>query len=463
MRQVAGLISTYSSDEFGICSALFELGGMVVMHDASGCNSTYTTHDEPRWYEMDSMVYISAISEAEAIMGDDDKFIRDLVETAGELHPAFIALVGAPIPYMIGTDLDAIAMIVEQETGIPCFGFQANGMHDYTVGVSMAMKRMVEAFAGERLAGAAGKELSAGAADGEAFAGNAEVSGGNAADGVDLRQIGQRNQRTGQTAVNIIGATPLDFSVNGSIASIRQWITDNDMIPGVCLSMGCGIEELKKLKDADVNLVVSGGGLAAARVLEERFGTPYVTGVPFGETFSVRLAAMLKQAAAARVSYSDFREPLSQAAEEKGGEVLSDCTDGCRESLSRSAEEKDSELRTTGNRDEIRAVIIGESVFCTSLAAAIELDAGIPVRVLCPLEEEDGLLRPGDRKTPEEDDLSREIGKADVVIGDPLYRSLTEGQRFYDLPHEAFSGRIYDRVNPNLIAKKIEKGNRILK
>lgn len=440
MRQVAGLISTYSSDEFGVCSALFELGGMVVMHDASGCNSTYTTHDEPRWYEMDSMVYISAISEAEAIMGDDDKFIRDLVETAGELHPAFIALVGAPIPYMIGTDLDAIAMIVEQETGIPCFGFQANGMHDYTVGVSMAMKRMVEAFAGERLAGAAGKELSAGAADGEAFAGNAEVSGGNAADGVDLRQIGQRNQRTGQTAVNIIGATPLDFSVNGSIASIRQWITDNGMIPGVCLSMGCEIEELKKLKDADVNLVVSGGGLAAARVLEERFGTPYVTGVPFGETFSVRLAAMLKQAAAARVSYSDFREPLSQA-----------------------AEEKDSELQTTGNPDEIRAVIIGESVFCTSLAAAIELDTGIPVRVLCPLEEEDCLLRPGDRKTPEEDDLSREIGKADVVIGDPLYRSLTEGQRFYDLPHEAFSGRIYDRVSPNLIAKKIGEGNRILK
>ena len=312
----------------------------MVMHDASGCNSTYTTHDEPRWYEMDSMVYISAISEAEAIMGDDDKFIRDLVETAGELHPAFIALVGGSDPlydrHRSGCHRDDCGTGDRDSL----FWVQANGMHDYTVGVSMAMKRMVEAFAGERLAGAVGKELSAGAADGEAFAGNAEVSGGNAADSVDLRQIGQRNQRTGQTAVNIIGATPLDFSVNGSIASIRQWITDNGMIPGVCLSMGCEIEELKKLKDADVNLVVSGGGLAAARVLEERFGTPYVTGVPFGETFSVRLAAMLKQAAAARVSYSDFREPLSQA-----------------------AEEKDSELQTTGNPDEIRAVIIGGKRF----------------------------------------------------------------------------------------------------
>ena len=69
MKQTARIISTYSADAFGVCSALFELGGMTVMHDASGCNSTYTTHDEPRWYDMDSMVYISGLSEMEAIMG----------------------------------------------------------------------------------------------------------------------------------------------------------------------------------------------------------------------------------------------------------------------------------------------------------------------------------------------------------------------------------------------------------
>ena len=49
MKQTARIISTYSADTFGVCSALFELGGMVIMHEASGCNSTYTTHDEPRW------------------------------------------------------------------------------------------------------------------------------------------------------------------------------------------------------------------------------------------------------------------------------------------------------------------------------------------------------------------------------------------------------------------------------
>ena len=93
MKQTARIISTYSADTFGVCSALFELGGMVIMHDASGCNSTYTTHDEPRWYDMDSMVYISGLSEMEAIMGDDEKLIGDIVDAANNLHPKFIAIV----------------------------------------------------------------------------------------------------------------------------------------------------------------------------------------------------------------------------------------------------------------------------------------------------------------------------------------------------------------------------------
>ena len=73
MKRTNRILPVYAADISGICSALYELGGMTVMHDASGCNSTYTTHDEPRWYSMDSMVYISALSELEAVMGDDEK------------------------------------------------------------------------------------------------------------------------------------------------------------------------------------------------------------------------------------------------------------------------------------------------------------------------------------------------------------------------------------------------------
>ena len=104
MRQSYRIIPVYTADVSGVCSALYELGGMVVMHDPSGCNSTYNTHDEIRWYEQDSLIYISGLTEIDAVMGNDAKFIRDIEETAKELHPKFIALAGSPIPFMNGTD-----------------------------------------------------------------------------------------------------------------------------------------------------------------------------------------------------------------------------------------------------------------------------------------------------------------------------------------------------------------------
>lgn len=116
MKQTSARLSTYTADVSGVCSALFELGGMTVMHDASGCNSTYNTHDEPRWYDQDSLVFISGLSEMEAIMGDDEKLITDMVDAAQQLKPRFIALAGTPIPMMVGCDIPAIAAQVEQQT-----------------------------------------------------------------------------------------------------------------------------------------------------------------------------------------------------------------------------------------------------------------------------------------------------------------------------------------------------------
>ena len=101
LRQTASILSTYAADVSGVCSALYEMGGMTVMHDASGCNSTYNTHDEPRWYDMPSMVYISALSETEAMLGDESKIIDDISEAALELKPRFIAIAGTPIPMMM--------------------------------------------------------------------------------------------------------------------------------------------------------------------------------------------------------------------------------------------------------------------------------------------------------------------------------------------------------------------------
>jgi nitrogenase molybdenum-iron protein alpha/beta subunit len=381
MKQVAGLISTYSSDEFGICSALYELGGMVVMHDASGCNSTYTTHDEPRWYDMDSMIYISAISEMEAIMGDDDKFIADLVETANELQPKFIAVVGAPIPYMIGTDLHAIAALTSQQTGIPAFGLDANGMHNYVRGVSMALETIVKQFC--------------------------------------KRDV----QKTGELSLNLLGVTPLDFSMNGSVDSIKKWLSEENMNLNCCMAMGSSLEEIVLAGQAHVNLVLSYGGLAAAKACKALFGTPYVVGVPFGCNFARKVARQIRAAAQTGV----------------------DCIAYQTDEISRMRPKK-------------KIGIIGESVFSASLAEAIMAEyKDLEVQVFCPLDTEATFLRQGDRQTVEEDELIEAVTGVDAVIADPLYRAICpENVSFYALPHVAFSGRMYEREIPDCMNRKLQ-------
>ena len=90
MRRAYRILPCYTGDVSGVCSALYELGGMVVIHDPSGCNSTYNTHDETRWYDQDSMIFISGLSEMDAILGAAlTLFLRDVQkpEVADQLPP----------------------------------------------------------------------------------------------------------------------------------------------------------------------------------------------------------------------------------------------------------------------------------------------------------------------------------------------------------------------------------------
>lgn len=369
MKQTARIISTYSADTFGVCSALFELGGMVIMHDASGCNSTYTTHDEPRWYDMDSMVYISGLSEMEAIMGDDEKLIGDIVDAANNLHPKFIAIVGTPIPTMTGFDFTAVAELVEDRTGIPTFGFDTTGMNTYVQGAAKAFE------------------------------------------GIARRFVKRDVEKTVHLSANILGLTPLDFSVNGSDASMVKFLENAGFEVVSKWAMGSTLEELTEAGRASVNLVVSATGLGVAKVLKELFGTPYVVGTPIGAAFQEELKhALLKTA---------------------------------------NGDASDLELSSLPNSE---IAVIGEGVTSLSLAQAIELEYGIGVKVLCATECESALLRNKDVLTSDEEDVMEALSGMKMVIADPLYRPICpKDAKFMSLPAESFSGRIYRNEIPNLV------------
>ncbi len=419
MKQTARIISTYSADVMGVCSALFELGGMTVMHDASGCNSTYTTHDEPRWYDMDSMVYISGISEMEAIMGDDEKLISDIADAAEVLKPAFIAIAGTPIPTMTGFDFEAVASVIEQRTGIPSFGFPTTGMNTYIHGASMAFAGIAERFVDDP-------------ADNKNDSNTLQMSARKLASIVDSCCM-----RPNGIKVNILGLTPLDFSVNGTDDSIVQWLEREGFEVVSKWAMGSSLDEIRRSAEADVNLVVSAAGYGAARVLYERFGMPYAIGFPVGNELPGLLADQMI------MNVKKFREQGSGERTFGSSEISVD-----------SGVFLDGSVGRDGSTYEKGfTAVIGEGITSLSLASTIELECGIPAKVLCATECPEGILRECDRMTPDEDDIIPELEEAAFVIADPLYKPIVpESARFIPLPSEAFSGRIYRDEIPDLAA-----------
>ena len=401
MRQVCSILSTYTADVSGVCSALYEMGGMVIMHDASGCNSTYNTHDEPRWYDTPSMVYISALSEHEAILGDDEKLIKDVCHAAKELSPRFIAVAGTPIPMMMGTDFQAVAKEIEKRTGIPTFGFATNGMHSYLCGESMAFRAITERFC-------------------SIYAKSTEENSNPAP--CSSKSI----------SVNLLGVTPLDFSVTGNAESIKKLCNENDIKVQCCFSMGSSFDELMNCTDADVSWVLSSSGLSQAKYLEKEFNIPYIIGVPIGEIYTKRLFADLKEAALTGKSRPFFhvREDAPQP-------------DKCDKAAP--------------------SYITGEPVFAASLRNALEAERDIKgLRILTPLENlcDRDMLRSGDITEAEEDDFFRLYEDADLIFADPLFKpalSDSSHARFFSLPHEACSGRIFRKDIPVLIGKGFKK------
>ncbi|MBR1740151.1 MAG: oxalate:formate antiporter [Ruminococcus sp.] len=254
MKNTAKILPCYAADTSGVCSALYELGGMTVVHDASGCNSTYSTHDEPRWYDRPSKIYISALTEMDAVMGNDEKLISDTVETALSQRPEFIALCGSPMPMMTGVDFDALAAEIEARSGIKTLPLHTNGTKSYLDGAGEAFEAIVREF----------------------------VSGCDKAKGI---------------GVNVLGATPLDLPSLESAQSIKTWLRESGFEQVCSLAMGSTLDEVRRAASARVSLVLSQSGIPAAKLLKKRFGIPYVCGLPVGKEFSAEIARSLYLAA----------------------------------------------------------------------------------------------------------------------------------------------------------------------
>jgi len=230
----------FSPDYSGVCSAIFDLNCVAVIHDASGCTGNYTGYDEPRWYGSKTAIFCSGLREIDAILGDDEKMIQKVLDAAESLHPELIVLIGSPVPMVIGTDMKGIAADIEARTGIPCLGFDTTGTRYYSDGIAQACLALMERFT-------------------------------------------QTPERKIPNGVNLLGLTPLDFG-SGAASDLKAALAQNSLELVSSFCDGLTMEAVQKAAQASLNLVVSQSGLRPARYLEKRFGIPFLVQIPIGKS-----------------------------------------------------------------------------------------------------------------------------------------------------------------------------------
>lgn len=435
--------STYTADVSGVCSALYELGGMTVIHDPSGCNSTYSTHDEPRWFDTDSLMFVSGLDEMTAVLGDDNVLIDDVTHAVRDLKPRFVTLCSGSIPHIIAFDCKGVAHLLEKRTGVPMLPVATTGNRSYVAGVGAALTEWVKRFADSlespyRVGSSGSPDCSANTLEGAA----GPDAGGAAAPSDTF-------------SVNLLGVTPLDFSINGNVDAMRKVFEDAGIPVNCCAAMGESFDSLRHIFRASVNVVVSSCGRRLARYMEQTAGIPYVEGTPIGAYGAARLPELAKEA------YKKKRASLSGASGSAELPSSRGASGSLRMLLTKKKGDSEGICLWKGNPAHERwdvpdgqILIIGEEIFAQSLAATINQLApgcrhGLQAFAVWP---------DVDHGFPE-DVLAELIRKSRYIIGDPLYRTIPHDSKqntFVDFPHEAYSGRIFrDRI-PVFIGKNYD-------
>lgn len=230
----------FAPDYSGAASALYDMGGLIVIHDASGCTGNYTGFDEPRWYESNAMVFCSGLRHMDAVLGNDNKLIKRIEEAAKSLNPKFIAVLGSPVPMVIGTDFKGIAHEIEVITGIPSIGVDTTGLHYYGQGICDATLELMK------------------------------------------KMIKTKKEKIPNT-INIIGMTPLDFYTNSNDKDFIQLFEEQGIEVKACYYMGLTVDKMIDSVSASLNVVVSQAGIAVAEYMKTKYDIPYTVITPMGD------------------------------------------------------------------------------------------------------------------------------------------------------------------------------------
>lgn len=296
-------------------------------------------------------VTVSSVGEQDVVSGTKDRILDAFDSLRGRCAPQFALFSAGPCGAMIGTDLDEVAALASQRAGIPAAAVDLTGQKTYDAGMAKTAQAMVQLLA----------------EPGTVRAGT----------------------------VNLLGANALDWAAE-DVAAVKEWIEDQGFQVLTCFGAQTAREQLTQMGRAQANLALTVSGVAAARELQSRFGTPFAALSPFGEAGLEQITRFLEGGSA----------PLE------------------------------------GERPQAEALIVGEQLAANAVRRTLERKGIVQSADVATFYQMDkAFARPGDFKLKGNDHAREALngGKYRLIAADGLLRPLLKREcRWIDLPHRVF-------------------------
>ena len=244
------------SDRMGIIWSLLAVQGAIVLeYGPAG-----TTHYSMGLYgglglRFQNRMFTTHMSEDDVVMGDVTRLEDAIVELDKSYAPKVIFVVASSVTAVIGTDIKGVCCYMQNEVKAKLVAFEQGGFRgDYSIGLAETYKLLVRNLPKKDVAQEAG-------------------------------------------VYNIIGASAWRYRMASDIWEVKSLLDEAlGLSCNACLCCDTSVEELEDMGLAQVNIVLGNEGLAAAKYLQEKFGTPYVYAVLYGYNGTLSFLAQVGEA-----------------------------------------------------------------------------------------------------------------------------------------------------------------------
>ena len=245
MKGLRLYLPPFAPDDSGAAGVLYNLKAMTVIIDAGGCAGNILGFDEPR--QTSSAVFSAGLRDMDAILGRDDNLIEKISLAVQTFSPKFIALIGTPVPAVIGTDYFALCRIIENKLNIPAIAIDTDGTKLYDDGMSKTYLTLFKKFAKKRVKKA--------------------------------------------NYIGILGASHFDFSQDMLLETFNLLYGEYDKV--YVYGLDKSVQPFKHAGKVVKNIVVSASGLAAAKYLKQEFDIPFEVEYRFAKDELLNLLPMI--------------------------------------------------------------------------------------------------------------------------------------------------------------------------